>query len=123
MCRRVVKVHIRVSFEPPVTLGFVRRKIVQDYMQFRAGSVLRDHTVHEVEKLTTAASPIVTRKDLPGVELQGGEEGCGPIALVFVCRAGESFAIWQPQPALGALQRLDAGLLIHAQHDGPFGRA
>src|SRR6478672_2553307 len=44
------------------------------------------------------------------------------MAFVLVVETGERFAVGQLQPALGTLQRLDVGLLVHRQYHGVVGR-
>ena len=58
--------------------------------------------------------------DVPGRDLQRGEQGCGPVPDVVV---GALLGPVGPDPAdrLGALQGLDLGLFVHAQHHRPLG--
>jgi hypothetical protein len=56
-------------------------------------------------------------EDLPGGHVQGREQRRGPVALVLV-RHRPGPALDHRQGRLGAVQRLDLGLLVHAQHHG-----
>jgi hypothetical protein len=44
------------------------------------------------------------------------------MAFVLVVETGKRFAVGQLQPALGSLQRLDVGLLVHRQYHGVLWR-
>ena len=59
--------------------------------------------------------------DFAGPDVQGGEEVDRAVALVVVGhRAGTPLSEWQAR--LGAVEGLDLGLLVEAEHDGPLGR-
>ena len=59
--------------------------------------------------------------DQPGRHVQGGEQGGGPGAGVVV-GAPLGHAGHHRQYRLGPVEGLDAGLLVHAEHDGPLRR-
>ncbi len=59
--------------------------------------------------------------DLAGRDLQGGVEAGGAVALVVVGHPGR-FARLDRQRRLGAIQRLDLGLLIHADDQSALRR-
>src|SRR5580704_13040632 len=44
------------------------------------------------------------------------------MALVFMCKASKRSTVGQANPALRPLQRLNAGLLIHTEHQRVLGR-
>ncbi len=64
---------------------------------------------------------LALRQHRAGGHIQGGEQGRGAVTHVI---EGHPLDITQShrQYRLGALQRLDLTLLIHAQHDGMVGR-
>jgi hypothetical protein len=62
-----------------------------------------------------AVPPFAWGEDLAGGDVEGGEQGRGPVADVVV---GDPLQIAEPQgeERLGAVEGLDLALLIHAQH-------
>jgi hypothetical protein len=59
--------------------------------------------------------------DLPGRDVQGGEQAGDPGTEVVV-GAALGHARQHRQHRLGPVQRLDLGLLVHTQHQRPLGR-
>ena len=88
----------------------------------RLPGIGRRHLIHEGEELDAAAALLVSGLHLAGSYLERREKGGGAVPLVVVALAGERAAIGKLQIALFALQGLDRGLLVHAQHDGVLGR-
>jgi hypothetical protein len=66
-----------------------------------------------------AVARLALVQDVPGGDLQGGEQGGGPVPDRVVDALLRPI---QPHPAdwLGALQGLDLGLVVHAQHHRPL---
>src|SRR5271154_7212433 len=59
--------------------------------------------------------------DLPAEDIEGGKQISGPVPPIVVGRTfGDSLA--QREDRLGSIQRLDLGLLMHAEHQGVLGR-
>ena len=83
MGRRVMEIDQGVACQPPVMLGLMSAQIVEDHMQLRFG-MLGYHPVHEVQELPAAAATVVAHRYRPGMDFQGGKEGGGPVALVFM---------------------------------------
>ena len=108
---RVMEIDARVAGKPPVMFGLVGAKVVEDDMQVLI-RVTRDHPVHEVQELAAPPAAVVTHMGKPRRHLQGSEEGGRAMPLVFMVEPSQGFPIGQPQPALGAFQGLDSGLLI-----------
>jgi hypothetical protein len=77
--------------------------------------------LEEVEKLDMRVPRIAATVDAAAGHLQRCEETGGAVPLVVVRHPGR-----QPGPhrqdRLGPVERLDLRLLVHAQHQGPFGR-
>ena len=75
----------------------------------------------ELLELDRAMAGVQRADDLAGAEVQRGVEARGAVALVVV-----GGALGEPgqhrQDRRGAIQRLDLGLLIDAEHDGALGR-
>jgi hypothetical protein len=76
--------------------------------------------LEEGQELLVAMARGALADDVPGRDLQRGEQGRGPVADVVV---GALIGPVGPDPAdrLGALQGLDLGLFVHAQHHRPLG--
>ncbi len=82
----------------------------------------RHEVVHEAEEFNAAPARLVGCCDLAGGDLEGRKERRGAIALVVMAPAGQRSATGQLQVTLGALQRLDRGLLINANDNRVLGR-
>lgn len=72
--------------------------------------------LEETEELLVAVPVLAEPGHLPGGDFQGGEQGGGAMADVVVA-ALLVVARLHHKHLLGAVQRLDLGLLIDAQHD------
>ena len=72
--------------------------------------------LEETEELLVAVPVLAEPGHLPGGDFQGGEQGGGAMADVVVA-ALLVVARLHRKHFLGAVQRLDLGLLIDAQHD------
>ena len=68
-------------------------QIVQNHVQLFTG-IEGNQLIHEIQKLTPAAAPIMARMDQPGRHLQSGKERSGAVALVFVSEAGQRATVW-----------------------------
>src|SRR5688572_3394611 len=101
--------------EPPTDQGSRMRAIViQNQMHVQAG---RDGGLDRVEELPElhGSMPLVELpNDSPGLALQGGEEGCGVMAVV-VMRAALHLAGSQWQQRARPIQGLNLRFLIDAQ--------
>ena len=81
----------------------------------------RSSRLQELLELDRAVSAVQRPDHLAGAEVQGGVEARSAVALVVVRRAlGQARP--HRQDRRRAVQRLDLGLLVHAQHDGALGR-
>jgi hypothetical protein len=87
-------------------------QIVEDDVKLAVG-IRRHDAVHEVEELDAPAPPIVAADHLTCGDLQGSEQRRRSMPLVIVRLARHGASVRQLQIALGTLQRLDRGLLIH----------
>ena len=100
---------------------FVGGIVIGDEMDVeRLGDVGIDMVEEGKEVLVTMAL-FALGQDLAGSDIKGGEQGGGAVADVIV---GDPFDIPQAhgQHGLGAVEGLDLGFLVHAQHDGVVGR-
>ena len=108
--------------QPRLDLGMlVGGVVVDDEMDVeRCGHVGVD-VVQEGEEFLVAVTALTLRQYLAGGYIQGGKQGRGAVAHVFV---RHPLKVAQPhrQHRLGALQRLHQTLLIRAQHQGMIGR-
>src|SRR6516165_10881514 len=111
---RVAEMHVLVPRQPHVALGFMRREIVEDDMDFLVW-VIRGHFVHEVEKLDSAAALIMPACDLAIVHIESRKQGRGAMPFVIMRLTGEGAPIWQLEIALRALQSLDGGFFIESK--------
>ena len=114
---RVVKAHGFVAGQPAVVPRFMGVEIIQDHVDLLVGIVGNDF-VHKIKKLPTTTAFVVPSFDLSCGHIQGDEQGGGSVSFIAVVEAGEGFAVGKPEPALGPLQRLDLGLLLHTEHHG-----
>src|ERR1019366_6747859 len=119
------RIALSVSFEKKISTMFshelevgvvVGRVVVKDQVDLQALGDLAIDRPQELQELDVA----VTRKALtdhrPGQDIQRGEQRRGPVALVVMShRAGP--ARLDRQRRLGAVQRLDLALLVHAKDD------
>jgi hypothetical protein len=78
------------------------------------------HLLEEVEELGFAVPVVALVGDLSGRDLQCREQGRGPVALGVV-RGLLRQPGTQRQHRCGAVECLDLGLLVHAQHQGLLG--
>jgi hypothetical protein len=85
-----------------------------------AGVGRRGHLLEEPQEFLVAVAGSASVDDAPGRDLQRGEQGGGAMSGVIV---GALLGASRPHVAhgLGALQGLDLGLLIDAQHDRAVG--
>src|SRR5260370_28033134 len=121
VCRDEMKMDPGMGFEPAILLGFMRIEIVQHNVNLFV-RIFGYQLVHEIQKFASAPAPIMPCMHQPGRHLQGRKERAGAMALVFVCKAVERSTVGQANPALRPLQRLNVGLLIHAEHQSVLGR-
>src|SRR5262245_9740330 len=114
--RREVELDIGMALEPAVVLGLMGVEIVEDDVEVLA--LIGGHEiVHEVEKFGAAPAIFMGCGDLTGRYLEGGKQRRGAVTLVVVALAAQRPPAGQFEIALGALQRLDRGLLIDANDD------
>ncbi len=115
--RRVVKMHIRMARHPVVVLRLVRVQVIEDDMELDVGGVVRNHLVHEIEKLAAAAAPVMPGFHLAGGDIERGKERRRPVSRILVIVARHGPPIRQAQVALGPFQCLDVGLFVNRQDD------
>src|SRR5271169_4788338 len=121
VCRDEMKMDPGMGFEPAILLWFMRIEIVQHNVNLFV-RIFGYQLVHEIQKFASAPAPIMPCMHQPSGHLQGRKERAGAMALVFVRKAGEGSTVGQANPALRPLQRLNAGLLIHTEHQRVLGR-
>lgn len=107
-----------MTAEPSAYLGvLVNRVVVEDGVDHLAGRDLGLDGVEEADKLLMAMALHAAADDLALQHVEGGEQGGRAVALVVV-GYGPRAALLQRQARLGAVKRLDLGLLIDRQDDG-----
>ena len=119
--RGEVKMDVLVTPQPTIVFGLMGVQVVQDDVNLPAW-MIDDDAVHEMQELDAPAAPVMAGFDEAGDHIQSREQGCGAMTFVLVVEARERFAVGQLQPALGALQGLDVGLLVHREHHGVLRR-
>ena len=92
--RREVEVHVRMTVEPAILLGFVGVEIVEDDVDLPLGMLGHD-PVHEIEELDAPAAAVMLGADLAAGDVEGGEQGGGAVPLVIVRLAAERAPIGQ----------------------------
>ena len=120
-CRDEMKMDLRMGFEPAILLGFMRIEIVQHNVNLFV-RIFGYQLVHEIQKFASAPAPIMPCMHQPSGYLQGRKERARAMALVFVGKASKRSTVGQANPALRPLQGLNAGLLIHTEHQRVLGR-
>lgn len=107
--------------EPGLDLGvFVGAVVVDDEMDVQVfGDAVVD-VPQEGEELLVPVAPLALGEHRTGRHVEGGEQGGGAMADVIV---GDAIDVAEShgQQGLGALEGLDLGFLVHAQHDGVIG--
>ena len=88
--RREVEVHVGVTLEPAVALGFMGREIVENDVDL-AIRIRGDEPVHEGEELAAPSARGVPGNDCATGNVEGGEERCRAMPLVLVGKAGVIF--------------------------------
>ena len=112
------KMHVkaRMSLQP---FDYVRMLVggvvVGDQMEIKVRRRVLVNGSQELDELLVPV-PIQTATDDGAVEqVQGRKQGRGAIALVVVGH-GSRPALFQRQPRLGSIERLNLALLVHRQH-------
>jgi hypothetical protein len=113
--------HVGISLEPAVVLGFMGIEVVEDDMDGGV-TIDSDDVVHEVEKLDAAATLFVSDSDLSGGNLEGSKQGRSAVTLVVMAMTGERPASGELQVSLRPLQRLDRRFFVDTDDDGVLGR-
>ena len=111
----------RIALQPPVILLGVPAEVVEHDMELRR-RVGRDDFVHEIQEFTAALPEPVGGNDLPRGHLAGREKRAAPVPLVPVAAPHHRLPVGEAQPSLLPFDSLDAGLLVHADHDGVYRR-
>lgn len=94
-------------------------QIVQDNVKLAVRVVPR-HLVHETQEIDRG--PLIHfGQNLAGGNFQGRQQGMVAVPDIFISPTAGLLGP-QRQERLGAVESLDAGLLIHAQHQGLFRR-
>jgi hypothetical protein len=122
LVRGEVQYEARVRGQPALDRRrLVRAAVVQHEMHVELGGDLAVKGGQEPLELDRAVAAVQPADDLAGGQIEGGVEARGAGAPVVVGgalgRAGQ-----HRQDRGGAIQRLDLGLLIDAQHDRALGR-
>ena len=105
MGRRVMEMHVGMACPPEITLGFVRREVVEDDVDL-AVWIVGHHCVHEVEEFDAPTPLVVTAGHLAGGDIQGGEQRCRPVPPVIVRLADHRAARGQLEIALGVNEKI-----------------
>jgi ELWxxDGT repeat protein len=117
--RREVQMESRATKQPSLDeRGFVGSAVVEHEMDF---CILRNVAIDGVEELAeldAAVTAVVLGDDLPGLDVEGCEEGRGAVPNVVV---GPPLELTRPhgQDRLAPVQGLDLRLLVDAQDQRP----
>jgi hypothetical protein len=96
-------------------IGFVGRQIVQDDVNLLVPGAQRDDFLEESNEFTAGVSSGGFAVDSPGGRVQGGIQGQCSMAVVLESVAFSTTGR-KRQHRIQAIQRLNGGLLIHAEH-------
>src|SRR5271167_1615290 len=107
--------YLEMSLQPTIFFGLVSVQVVQYHVDL-ATRVSGDDLVHKIQELAAATTAIVAGFHLSRDDVQGREQGRGSMPRIPVAEAVHRLSIRQTNPALGPLQGLDRGLLIHRQN-------
>ena len=111
-----------VALQPCLHVGvLVSAVVVHHQVQGDLAGEFHIQAAQEFQKLLVTVPAIALADDLALQNFQGGEQTGGAIALVVVGHRAQT-PFLHGQPRLGAVQSLDLGLLVHAQHQGLVGR-
>ena len=108
--------------QPGLDLGMlVRAVVVDDEVDIECLGHAGLDVAQEGEELLVPVARAALGQDCAGGDVEGGEQGGGAVAHIVM---GDALGIAEPhrQQRLGALQRLDLRLLVHAQHHRMIGR-
>src|SRR5215510_7968519 len=81
MGRRKMEMKVLVPSQPAVVFGLVGIEIVQNHMDLAAG-MSGNQAVHEIQELDATAALIMAGFDQASGNIEGGEQGRGPVTLV-----------------------------------------
>ncbi len=106
-----------VAVKPLAHLGvLVGGVIVQDHMRHLSSRNLGLDGVEEADEHDADGAACCVRS--PCLDhVEGGEQRCGSVALVIMGH-GPGAALFERQPRLSAVERLDLTLFVDAEHDG-----
>ena len=105
-----------MAAEPLDDLGvLVGGVVVQDGVDELAGRNVALDGVEEADELLVTVLLHAAPDHRPIQDVEGGEQGGRTVAFV-VMGQGPAFARLERQARLGAVQRLDLGLLVDGQH-------
>src|SRR5512136_545922 len=121
MCRRKMKMNIRMTFSPKIPLGYMSVEIVHNDVDLLT-RMFRNDLIHKVQKLPAATALVMPRFDLPRSYVQGCKESTRPMPPILMVSSGQRLPIGQFKPSLSSLQRLNRWFFIHTQDDGIFRR-
>ena len=115
-CRCEMEDPAGMTLEPGHDLGmFVRAIVVEDDMDHLTGRHLAFDGVEKADELLVTVLLHTTTDDRAVENVEGGEQGGGAVALVIVGHR-LAFAGLERQAGLGAVERLDLGLLVDREH-------
>ena len=118
--RREVQMEPLMALEPRPHLGvLVRGVVVGDQVHIKMLRRLGINPAQELEPLLVAMSRHALADHPAGGDVEGGEQGGDAMALIVV-RHGTTAALLHGQARLGAIERLDLGLLVDREHQGVF---
>lgn len=117
-----MEVEPRTAHQPPPDGGgLVRGEVVQDQVQIELGGSVSVDGSQEGQEFLGPMALVALPDDRSVGHVQRGEQVRDPVPPVVVglpLRQTRS----QRQDGLGAVQGLDLGLLVHAEHQGVLGR-
>jgi Domain of unknown function (DUF4062) len=108
--------------EPAQDLGMlVGGIVVEDHVDHLAGRHRALDGVEKAQELLVAVALHAAAEHRPFEHVERGEQGGRAVAQV-VMGHGAGLARFERQPRLGAVKRLDLGLLVDREHHGMLGR-
>jgi hypothetical protein len=103
--------------QPGLDLGVLVGGVVVEHDMQLAAWIGASDQLEEAQELTVPVSRVVAGVGhLTGGDLQGGKQGRGAVPDIIVGASLDPARRHRPD-RLGAFERLDLGLLVHAEHD------
>ena len=102
--------------------GLVGREAVEHDVELKVFWHVEVDELEEPQHVGGLVTLLAVAEDLAGADVHGREQIGRPVALLVVGHGAGPSSL-ERQARLGPVERLDLGLLVEAEDDGPLGRA